>query len=57
MCRKACTPRPGWISKVKADGLSFYNLEGLKWLPNQSTEADYYWNEEGCVQITHEAEK
>lgn len=37
-------PRPNFESSVFEAGLSFYNLEGLRWTPNQK-DVDFYWNE------------
>ena len=49
--------RPKWEEKVKNDGLSYYNLEGLKWSTNEKADADCYWNEEGYAEITQKSEK
>jgi hypothetical protein len=32
------------------DGLTFYNLECLKWADDEAHEK--YWNEEGAIKIT-----
>ena len=49
------TPRTNWKRKVVSDGLSYYNLDGIRW--SQDTECNTYWNEEGSVQISLKAEK
>jgi hypothetical protein len=38
-----------WEKKVQEDGLSYYNLDGLKWTDNTKIDPDYYWNEDACV--------
>jgi len=49
MRRLVIQPRQNWEEKVVADGLTFYNLDGLEWVENQKNAADNYWNEEGCI--------
>jgi glutathionylspermidine synthase len=50
MSRVIESPRDNFESKVKEDGLSFYDLEGLKW--GKLGHTDNYWTEEGAIKIT-----
>lgn len=54
--RVVVEPRPNWQEKVKADGLSFYDLPGVKWA-SASPIVDSYWTEEGALEISSVAEK
>jgi hypothetical protein len=49
MERCIITPRPNWEYEVVKDGLSYYNLEGLRWTNNMKVDGDFYWNEAACL--------
>ena len=55
MSRIVETPRDNFEFKVREDGLSFYDLEGIKW--GLFGQPDKYWTEEGSIEITAQAEK
>ena len=54
MARKVMTPRAGYEDKMEALGLSYYDEPSNEW---SSCETDSYWNEEGAIEISAEAEK
>lgn len=55
MRRVVIEPRKGWEEKVRIDGLTYWDLEGIKWIKDYP--CNTYWNEEGCIIISAKAEK
>jgi len=55
MRRVVIEPRKGWEEKVRLDGLTYWDLEGIKWIKDYP--CNTYWNEEGCIIISAKAEK
>ena len=47
-------PRPGYELKVETLGLLYHDEPSIEW---SSCEEDAYWNEEGAIEISIDAEK